>query len=61
MYLTRTAGIETIAFNTHLAPQIMYLTRTAGIETVRGNVSIGLITTRMYLTRTAGIETVNDC
>ena len=57
MYLTRTAGIETI----RIAPIdgvidiIMYLTRTAGIETKHNPASHTNLP--MYLTRTAGIET----
>ena len=57
MYLTRTAGIETIVVlwgspQTSLA---MYLTRTAGIETA--GFSTDKRAGNMYLTRTAGIET----
>ena len=33
MYLTRTAGIETIELQLDFINQEMYLTRTAGIET----------------------------
>ena len=58
MYLTRTAGIETIVNTSHFFLLfLMYLTRTAGIETVGCQ---GYFPQQyMYLTRTAGIETLS--